>query len=155
LVGLQLVEPSDAGFHLLGSERFRSHAGSPIRFWDRHHYLEGRHGLLRLAGSRFKIVHQSQSSSQHNWLTATDRHRDRVSAGAGATRRGRHVGPGAVARGRGLCPPIRCWRPACASSGSGATPGPPWRMLDPSCARSAVTAFKMDVQIAISAATSR
>jgi hypothetical protein len=29
LVGLQLVEPSDAGFHLLGSERFCSHGGSP------------------------------------------------------------------------------------------------------------------------------
>src|SRR6266496_1112016 len=28
LVGLQLVEPSDAGFHLLGSERFCSHGGS-------------------------------------------------------------------------------------------------------------------------------
>jgi hypothetical protein len=29
LVGLQLVEPGDAGFHLLGSERFCSHGGSP------------------------------------------------------------------------------------------------------------------------------
>src|SRR5262245_46586402 len=103
LVGLQLVEPSDTGFHLLGSERFRSHAASPIRFLriDATN-LEGRDGLLRLAASRFNIVHQSRSSSQHNWLTATDRHRDRVSAGAGATRRGRDVEPGAVARGRGL-----------------------------------------------------
>src|SRR5215472_2132443 len=30
LVGLQLVEPSDAGFHLLGSERFRCHGASSI-----------------------------------------------------------------------------------------------------------------------------
>ena len=30
LVGLQLVEPSDAGFHLLVSERFRCHGGSSI-----------------------------------------------------------------------------------------------------------------------------
>jgi len=29
LVGLQLVEPGDAGFHLFGSERFCSHGGSP------------------------------------------------------------------------------------------------------------------------------
>jgi hypothetical protein len=28
LVGLQLVEPGDAGFHLLGIERFCSHGGS-------------------------------------------------------------------------------------------------------------------------------
>src|SRR5262245_30077055 len=28
LVGLQLVEPGDTGFHLLGSERFCSHGGS-------------------------------------------------------------------------------------------------------------------------------
>src|SRR5262245_46277760 len=30
LVGLQLVEPSDAGFHRLGRERFRCHGGSSI-----------------------------------------------------------------------------------------------------------------------------
>src|SRR5262245_17659782 len=30
LVGLQLVEPGDAGFHFLGSERFRCHGGSSI-----------------------------------------------------------------------------------------------------------------------------
>ena len=30
LVGLQFVEPGDASFHLLGSERFRCHGGSSI-----------------------------------------------------------------------------------------------------------------------------
>jgi hypothetical protein len=49
LVGLQLVEPGHAGFHLLGSERFCSHGGSLQFVRCANHALKPMTRVLHLA----------------------------------------------------------------------------------------------------------